>query len=142
LVLGLAALIVTIRLGWVSAATVTTYDVRLPLTWAVALGFPCVMLLAMSAGLATVPGKMLEACGRYSMPLYLVHMFVYRGLTRAWFGGDFRSPAIAGERGPIGLVILAATIFGSFTFAVIVWRIPVQRRILFPRSWHDWVTVS
>lgn len=140
--LGLAALIVMIPLGWVSAANVTTYDIRRPLTWGVALVFPCVMLLALSAGLATVPGKVLEACGRYSMPLYLVHMFVYRGLTRAWFGGSFRSPTIVGGDVRIGLAILAATIIGSIAFAVIVWRIPLLRRILFPRSWHDWVTAS
>lgn len=142
LALGLAALIVGVPLGWVSAASVTTYDIRHPLTWGVALVFPCVMVLALSAGLATVPGKVLEACGTYSMPLYLVHMFVYRGLTRAWFGGNFRSPTIVGADMLIGLAILAATIIGSFTFAVIVRRIPMLRRILFPRSWHDWVTPS
>lgn len=142
LALGLAALIVGVPLGWVSAASVTTYDIRRPLTWGVALVFPCAMVLTLSAGLATVPGKVLEACGKYSMPLYLVHMFVYRGLTRAWFGGNFRSPTIVGADMPIGLAILAATIIGSFAFAVIVWRIPVLRRILFPRSWHDWVTAS
>ena len=140
LAIALAAVIVSVPLGWVSAASVTTYDIRKPVTWVVGLVFPCVMLFALARSLDRFGGRMLEECGRYSMPLYLVHMFVYRGLTRAWFGAGFRDPAVVGASLPAGLAILVGTILGSVAFALIVWRVPLIRRILFPRSWVEVVT--
>lgn len=67
---------------------------------------------------------------------------IRRSTRRRECGGNFRSPTIVGADAPIGVAILAATIIGSIAFAVIVWRIPLLRRMLFPRSWHDWVTAS
>jgi len=140
----MSALIVFIPLDWVAAAAVDSYDIRRPATWLVGVCYPCVMLAAIyyasgSAWLSAghLPGRVLAAFGRWSLPIYLLHVPVYRVLTRAWFGRGFDDLRVVGPALGAGVVILLLTIILSLGLSAGLWSLPMVRRAVFPRSWGD-----
>lgn len=137
-VMALAMVIVSVPLGRIAAANLGRYDIRAPLTWCVALVFPCLMLptLLWLARIMPLPG--IAAIGRYSLPIYLVHMFVYRALTRARFGAAHDDLAAVGADLPAGLVILALTVGLSLVIAVGISAVPRLQSLVFPRDWPEW----
>lgn len=134
----LAIGIVWAPLGWVAAANVGTYDIRTPATWLVGLVFPCLMLPTLMSLAGFLPESLLGAFGRYSLPVYLVHMFIYRLLTFARFGRRFDDLAVVGTDLLAGLIILTLTAGLSLLAALGIWRRPRLRAILFPRDWPEW----
>lgn len=65
--------------------------------------------------------------GKYSLPIYLTHVFIYNVLERLlpntliW-----------------GIVIYFITIGLSLTVSICIYKIEVIRKFLFPRSWQEW----
>jgi peptidoglycan/LPS O-acetylase OafA/YrhL len=144
-VAALSAMIIVIPLGWVAAAGVDTYDIRQPATWLVGVCYPCVMLAALYCLGESGPfpagrllGRLLAALGRRSLPVYLVHVPVYRVLTLAWFGGKFDDVQVVGPEWGVGLLILALSTAFSLGLSAAVWSAPFLRRSFFPRAWEDW----
>jgi fucose 4-O-acetylase-like acetyltransferase len=133
------AAIVTVPLGWVAGANVANYDVRSPVTWAVALVYPCAMLLALVAVAERLPAfALLRECGRLSLPIYLVHMLVYRCITLALYGREFDDLYVVGANLPLGIGIFIATVAASLAVSEFVWRVPRLKALVFPRTWADW----
>lgn len=134
----LGTLIVWLPLGCVAAAFIETYDIRDPLTWLVAVAFPGLALVSLRFLVERLPGQRIVAgIGQLSLPIYLVHMFFYRAMTRFRFGRDFDDIAIVGPRLAEGLVILALTIGSSVAFGALIWRTPSIRELAFPRTWRE-----
>jgi len=131
--------IVATPLGWVAGANPSGYDPFQPATFAVGLVFPTAMffvLLAISHGLHSM--RLLQACGKYSLGIFLVHMFIYRGLTLAVFGRQFATPAVVGPQLAVGLIVFAATVVMSLALAVAIPFWPRLNSIVFPRDWASW----
>ncbi len=74
-------------------------------------------------------GALLEACGKYSMQMYLFHAFIALGLYKALL---LLAPGIA----PLYLFLasLLATIMLTLGLAAIVMRTPALTRLVFPRN--------
>lgn len=134
----LSALIALAPLGWVAGANIRSYDIMHWATWITAVVFPCSMLIALMQTSRFFPAhKLLALCGRYSLPLYLVHMLLYRVLTLSWFGRDFDDLAIVGRDFSAGLAIFGLTVAGSLALAIAIWRMDRVRRLIFPRDWSE-----
>lgn len=140
----LGAAIVFVPLGWVAASSVATYDIRHPLTWAVGIVYPWIVLTLLALPSSNVsprffhiPGLMLDMFGKYSLPIYLIHMPVYRILTLACFGKRFDELDIVGPHLAVGLLILATTLAASLAMAMALWQYPRLRGALFPRDWQE-----
>lgn len=134
----LSALIVLVPLDRVAGANICTYDVTHWATWVVALVFPCCLLVALFTTSSFLPLRaFLEFCGRYSLPLYLIHMLLYRVLTLAWFGRAFDDLATVGADFPAGLAIFFLTTAGSLALTLLIWRVAPLRRLIFPRDWNE-----
>lgn len=82
-------------------------------------------------------GRLIEACGKYSLQVYLLHAFVallvYKLLVRIVPGGD----ALA-----MFVVSLAATVLLTLPLARLCAEQPFLRRLLFPRSPHELVIAA
>ena len=141
----LSAVVVFVPLGWVAAANVASYDIRQPLTWVVGVVYPWFFLALLdlfsshaSLWFHHTIRLTLDAFGKYSLPIYLIHMPVYRILTRAYFGNHFDSVDAVGPEFAVGMVILAATLAVSLAVAMALWRFRRVRGLLFPRDWQEW----
>jgi surface polysaccharide O-acyltransferase-like enzyme len=131
--------IVMVPLGWVAGANVASYDVRERVTWAVALVYPCVMLLSLVAVAGWLPGAgLLREFGRLSLPIYLVHMLIYRCLTLGIYGRDFDQLHVVGANLPVGIAVFVVTAAASLAISALVWRLPRLRTLVFPRTWAEW----
>lgn len=137
--IALTLVIVMVPLGWVAAANVATYDVRQPLTWVVGLAYPVAILflLFVTRGALASYVPFSPLLGRLSLPIYLVHMFVYRVLLVMRFGHDWDSLEVVGRRPVEGIAILMATILVSVFIAVAFECLPGLKRLVFPRDWSD-----
>ncbi len=136
---GLAWVIVRQPLGWVAGANIRSYEITNWPTWAAALVFPCVILATLLATAQAWPlRRLLALCGRYSLPVYLTHMLLYRMLTLCWFGKKFDDLATVGSALRTGVVIYVLTVAGSLAISIGIWSLPRLRRLLFPRDWSDW----
>ena len=68
----------------------------------------------------------LDELGKYSLPIYLVHVYIYNGFelilpqTIIW-----------------GIIILIITIVLSFYISTILLNIPYIRKLIFPRNWNE-----
>lgn len=134
----LAVLITIAPLGWVAGANIRSYDIMHWATWITAVVFPCSMLIALMQASQLFPAqKLLALCGRYSMPLYLIHMLLYRVLTLSWFGRNFDDLAIVGRDLFAGLAIFCLTVAGSLALSIAIWRVDRVRRLIFPRDWSE-----
>lgn len=135
----LAWLIVNQPLGWVAGANIQSYDIANWPTWTAALVFPCLVLTALLAMAEHMPlRRLLALCGRYSLPMYLIHMLLYRSITLVWFGRRFDDLATVGSHLRAGITIFVLTVFGSLLISIAIWRLPPLRRLVFPRDWPDW----
>ena len=71
---------------------------------------------------------LLSLIGKYSLPIYLVHVFIYNILERAlpysliW-----------------GVVNYFMTIGLSLVISIGIYRIEIIRKFLFPKSWDEWI---
>lgn len=131
--------VVAVPLGWVAGANPAGYDPARPVTFAVGLVFPAAMFFAlMAASRALETSRLLQACGRQSLGIFLVHMFVYRALTLAVFGRRFTSPETVGPHLAIGLAVFAATVFLSLAAAAALPRWPRLSALIVPRDWAGW----
>lgn len=137
--------IVGVPLGWVAAAGVDSYDIRRPATWLMGVCYPCVILAvlyAVAGGGGVVGsgllGRLFAALGRWSLPVYLLHLPLYRVLTRAWFGQRFDDLQVVGSDLGVGLTIFVLSTALSLGLSAALWRMPRARRVVFPRSWDDW----
>lgn len=90
---------------------------------------------AVGASLEAVSlGDWFAALGRWSLPVYLLHVPVYRVLTRAWFGRQFDDLQVVGSDLGVGLPILVLSTALSLGLSAALWRMPRARRIVSPRS--------
>ena len=133
--------VVNVPLGWVAAANPSGYDPASPATFVIGLVFPAAMFFSLVAASRLLQhDRFLMLCGRHSLVMFLVHMFVYRGLTLVVFGGRFTSPEIVGQQLAIGLLVFAATVLTSLAMAVAITHWPRLNALLFPRDWSSWRT--
>jgi surface polysaccharide O-acyltransferase-like enzyme len=131
--------IVAVPLEWVAGADVASYDIRDPVTWGVALLYPCAMLLTLVAAAERLPAAgVLREFGRLSLPIYLVHMLIYRCLTLAIYGRKFDQLHVVGENLPVGIGIFIATVAASLGLSMLIWRLPRLKAAIFPRTWAEW----
>lgn len=130
--------IVTVPLGRIAAAGIANYDIRFPLTWSAGLIFPCLVLPGLLWLARSLPLSGIGVIGKYSLQIYLVHMFVYRLLTRLRFGADYDDLAIVGADLAAGLAILTLTLGISLVIAMGTSRLPRLQSLVFPRDWAEW----
>lgn len=133
--------IVTVPLGWVAGANPAGYDPTQRATFAVGLIFPAAMffvLLAVSRGLKNI--RLLQVLGKYSLGIFLVHMFIYRALMLAAFGREFTRLEVVGPRLVIGLAVFAGTVVTSLMLAAAIPHWPRLNALVFPRDWASWRT--
>lgn len=138
----LATAITLVPLGWVAGANIRSYDVTHWATWITGIVLPCSMLIALMQTSRFFPAQQLLAlCGQYSLPLYLIHMLLYRVLTLSWFGRSFDNLAIVGRDLFAGLAIFGLTVAGSLAISIVIWRSDRVRRLIFPRDWSEFSSV-
>lgn len=131
--------IVTTPLGWVAGANPAAYDALRPATFVVGIVFPIAMFFVLlAASRAFGDSRLLQACGKHSLGIFLVHMFIYRGLTLAVFGRQFANLESVGPQLAIGLVLFASTVIMSLAVSAAIQRWPRLNALVFPRDWASW----
>lgn len=71
--------------------------------------------------------KWLRAIGNYSLPIYLTHVYIYNALeliipkTMVW-----------------GLLALILTIAIAYFLSIIIYKIELIRKLIFPRTFNEW----
>jgi fucose 4-O-acetylase-like acetyltransferase len=136
---GIGSLVVAMPLGSVNASQISTYYGAGLMTFMAGVLFPLAMFTMLMHQRDRFAGcDWLALIGRHSLAIYLVHMFVYRGATRLFFGSRFTDMHAVGGNLPLGLAILAVTGVVSLAVAIGIDRWPALRRIVFPRDCADW----
>lgn len=93
-------------------------------------------LLRLSQTLATNGFR--RACGRYWLTIFLVHMFVYRGLMLGLIGRNFAVVEAVAPHFWVGLGVLFVTVVTSLWVAKAITRRPRVNALVFPRDWYGW----
>lgn len=70
----------------------------------------------------------LSLIGKYSLPIYLTHVFIYNVLER-----------ILPHTLLWGILIYLITIGLSLSISIVIYKIEVIRKFLFPKSWKEWI---
>lgn len=70
----------------------------------------------------------LSLIGKYSLPIYLTHVFIYNVLER-----------ILPHTLIWGILIYLITIGLSLSISIVIYKIEVVRKFLFPKSWKEWI---
>lgn len=73
--------------------------------------------------------RWLQLIGQYSLPIYLVHVFIYNVLERL-----MPNSLLA------GMVIYVLTILFSLAVALLIYKVTFLRQFIFPQSWNEWIS--
>ena len=133
----LTFLIIIIPLNWVRASIPGYYNLLQPAEFIVGIIFPITMYPSLLyAAKLLRRNHLLALCGKYSLSIFLIHMFIYRALCFAVFGGkQFANFSIVGSQLEVGLLLFVITLFVSLGISVAIARLPWLNNLIFPRDW-------
>lgn len=74
--------------------------------------------------------SLLKLIGKYSLSIYLTHVFIYNALER-----------LLPQTFIWGIIIYFITIGISLLISFCIYRIEILRRFVFPKSWEEWISL-
>lgn len=97
------------------------------INWYVIVFMPIAGFMFVLSILPILRMKWLIAIGKYSLPIYLTHVYIYNAIelvipnTMVW-----------------GIIALVLTVFIAYIISLVIYRIGVIRKFVFPRNFNEW----
>ena len=117
--IGTIVFIALIILYWIGYYQISTFYFSLA-------GFFSLYELTSKIDFSKIP--FLSLIGKYSLPIYLTHVFIYNVLER-----------ILPHTLLWGILIYFMTIGLSLLISIVIYKIEIIRKVLFPKSWEEWI---